>query len=86
MQLNQLSWSRNKVFHRVDFSAVYTKESIPTAWALKQKNRAFFLVKNNVQKAFGERQIAKIKILVLLSITKYLESSDRRFLKCLRAF
>ena len=43
---------------------------------VKTKNRAFFLVKNNVQKAFGERQIAKIEILVLLSITKYLESSS----------
>ena len=41
-----------------------------------EKNLAFILVKDKVQKAFGERQIAKIKILVLFSITKYLESSS----------
>ena len=51
-------------------------ESIPTASPLKEKNLFFFLMNYKVQKAFSEQQIGRIKILVLFSITKYLESSS----------
>ena len=40
------SWSKNRVSHEIDFKAVWTHESYPTAWGLKWRKNGWNLYKN----------------------------------------
>ena len=44
---NLCSWSRNKISNRIDFTAVWTNESVPIAWEL---NRSLEYLSNSILK------------------------------------